>query len=411
MILLSHPTGNQNSRQALLSFTEALQLAAFGTALQFNSGGLFANMVPIHFRQQLERRDFSGVVHVDKTLPMAPIREGMRLVSLKMGFDSLVRRESGWASVDQVYRAVDRAVANRLAHDDSVQAVYAYEDGALETFKVAQLRGIERLYELPIGYWRAHRRLCAEEARLHPPWAHTWHADVDSDEKVLRKDEELALASRVIVPSRFVAETLKEYPGVLPPVSVIPYGCPPPIAPDARRWYAGGPLKVLFVGGLSQRKGLTYLLDAVAALGDAVSVTVIGSGAGKELIGTQHRWLGSVSHSVVLDEMRNHDIFVFPTLFEGYSLAVAEALSQGLPVITTPNSGAADIITDGGQGWIVPIRDSASIAQRLQLLIDTPESVAKMGKAALQLAASWTWGHYRSQLYSAVLGNRGVCHS
>lgn len=407
MILLSHPTGNQNSRQAALAFREADALHGFVTAAHFDVQGVLAKLAPARIRAELARRDFSEVAPASRIRSVAKAREITRVIAAKVKWQSLTERETGWASVDQVYRAVDRVVARQIAHGDKVQAVYAYEDGALETFKAAQARGIARIYELPIGYWRAHRRLCEEEARLHPQWAHTWHADVDSDEKVQRKDAELALASHVIVPSRFVAETLREYPGTLPQVSVIPYGCPPPIAADARRWYSGGPLKVLFVGGLSQRKGLSCLLDAVQPLGDAVSLTLIGAGAGKELLGTRHRLLGSVPHAVVLEEMRRHDIFVFPSLFEGFGMVITEALAQGMPVIITPACGPADMIENGKQGWIVPIRDSAGITQRLRQCVDAPETVARTGKAALELAASWTWAHYRQRLREVVLERDG----
>lgn len=403
MILLSHPTGNQNSRNAALAFREGGALQRFVTAAHFGAHGALAKVVPPRFRSELARRDFSDVAPRSEIQSVAPLRELTRVLALRAGWKSLVRRETGWASVDEVYRAVDRSVARRVAQDTSISAVYSYEDGALDSFKAAQKRAIRRIYELPIGYWRTHRRLCDQEAGLLPDWAHTWHASVDSDAKVRRKDEELALATHVIVPSRFVAESLLDYPGTLPPISIIPYGCPPAIAPVARRWYSGGNLRVLFVGGLSQRKGLSYLLDALAPLGDAVSLTIIGAGAGKELLGSRHRLLGNVPHARVIEEMRNHDVFVFPTLFEGYSLAVAEALSQGLPVITTPNSGAADIIVDGSQGWIVPIRDSEAITARLHQCLTAPTQVAAMGRSALELAASWTWAHYRQRLCATVL--------
>lgn len=403
MILLSHPTGNQNARQAALALGEAGALHRFVTAAHFDSHSALVRLAPARVRAELHRRDFSDVAEPGRIASAARLREVLRAVTARTGSPWLSRHETGWASVDRVYHAVDAAVARRIERGAAVEAVYAYEDGALESFRVAKARGIRRIYELPIGYWRTHRRLCEEEARLHPEWAHTWHASLDSDAKVARKDAELALASHVIVPSRFVAESLRDYPGTLPPVSVIPYGCQEPIAPDARRWYAGGPLKLLFVGGLSQRKGLAYLLEALAPLGDSVALTVIGSGAGKELLGTRHRLLGSVPHAVVIQEMRDHDVFVFPTLFEGYSLAVAEALSQGLAVITTPNSGAADLIRDGIEGWIAPIRNSAAITQCLQQCTETPARVSAMGRAALKLASSWTWKRYREFLKESIL--------
>ena len=402
MILLSHPTGNQNSRQAGLAFSEEGMLQSFVTAAHFDVGNPFLRCLPSRVRVNLRRRDFSDVAYSSRIQSVAMLRETVRLAAPRLGLRRLAARETGWACVDKVYHAVDRAVAGCIERSDALDAVYAYEDGALESFRAAQRRGIARIYELPIGYWRAHRRLCEEEALLQPKWAHTWHADVDSAQKLARKDEEVALATRIIVPSRFVAESLREYPGELPPVSIVPYGCPTPIRADTRRWYGGGPLRVLYVGGLSQRKGLSYLLDAIAALGDSVSLTLIGSGHVPSNRFAAHRLLRSVPHQQVLEEMRQHDVFVFPTLFEGYSLAVAEALSQGLVVITTANSGVADIIEDGRQGWIVPLRDSVTVTERLEQLAGNPPMVATMGNAALVLAASHSWKSYRVALRNTL---------
>jgi alpha-maltose-1-phosphate synthase len=404
MILLSHPTGNQNSRHAAKAYSDDGQLISFATAFSSASLGDMFSLLPASIRSELARRNFSDVAE-GQVVSVAPIREITRLVSQKLGLEFLTHQETGWASVDAVYHAVDRAAAKRIrTSPEGITAVHAYEDGALETFKAAMKHGIARIYELPIGYWRTHGRLCDEEANFSPEWAHTWQASSDSAAKLKRKDKELALASHIIVPSQFVANSLKEYQGVLPPVSIIPYGCPESIKPESRSWYSGGKLKLLYVGGLTQRKGLSYLLDAVIRLGDAVELTIIGTGSGGLLLDNRHRYLGSVPHSVVLDELRQHDIFLFPTFFEGYSLAVAEALSQGLPVVTTQNSGVADIIEDGKQGWIVPVRDSEAIASRLQQCLDTPKIVTEMGQAALSLAGNYSWGHYRKNLCSVVLG-------
>jgi starch synthase len=406
-IFFSHPTGNQNSRQAVLAFTEAGELSAFATALHFDGRSLLSRVAPPAIRNELLRRDFSAVLGNGRVSSVARVRELTRLVAQKFGIDYLTQREEGWASIDAVYQAVDAAVANHIKNNArALTAVYAYEDGALESFKAAKERGIDRIYELPIGYWRTHRRLCDEEASLKPAWSHTWHASLDSKAKIRRKDEELALATHIIVPSRFVADSLQEFPGKLPPISVVPYGCPAPISATKRRWYSGGRLRVLFVGGLSQRKGLSYLLHAVEELGDAVELTVIGSGSGSELLGSNHRQLGSVPFSKVLEEMQNHDVFVFPSLFEGFGMVITEALSQGMPVIITPNTGPADMITDGVEGWVVPIRDSEAIKQRLLQCIDTPDIVGEMGRAALSLAKQSQWENYGRTLLMEIRQSR-----
>jgi len=76
----------------------------------------------------------------------------------------------------------------------------------------------------------------------------------------------------------------------------------------------------------------------------------------------RHHWIASLPHPLILEQMRQHDVLVLPSLFEGYALVINEALSQGLPVIATANSGATEAVRDGVEGFIVPIRSSQAIA-------------------------------------------------
>ena len=168
-----------------------------------------------------------------------------------------------------------------------------------------------------------------------------------------------------------------------------------------------GPLKVLYVGSLGQRKGLSYGLEAVAALGEQVSLTLIGRPTAsdcKPLIKAldRHQWIASLPHAQILEQMRQHDVLLFPTLFDGFGLVITEALSQGLPVITTAHSGAPECIRNGVEGFIVPIRSSQAIAERLQQLADNRDQLATMRLACLQRAADMCWAGYEQGLRMAV---------
>ena len=128
--------------------------------------------------------------------------------------------------MDAVYRSLDRRVARRLANGGAVKAVYAYDDGALESFRAAKSRGLKCIYDHPIAYWRKVREIQQEEANLHPEWISTLGSLADSDEKLANKDKELSLADLVIVASTFSKETLALMPDLKAPVEVIPYGAP-----------------------------------------------------------------------------------------------------------------------------------------------------------------------------------------
>lgn len=405
MVILVHPTGNANVRQAAQALNEAGLLSEFWTSVYWRRERMLRHMLPRGLRRLLDRRAFP---HVPRDLVRChPWAEIGRLLASQMGLSSIVRHEKGRLCVDAIYRSLDRRVALRLHRKTDVLAVHAYEDGALESFRAAQSLGMRTMYELPIGYWKCYRDLMREEAELQPEWVKTLPGNADSDAKRDRKDEELSLANRILVPSEFVRRTLKSAGRLSAPISVVPYGAPPPLVrinkPVRRK---DERLKVIFVGSLGQRKGVSYLLRAVEMLGSRVELTLIGRRVGEskalDEACRKHRWIPSLPHSEVLHQIQRHDVMVFPSLFEGFGLVLLEAMSCGVPVIATPNGAAPDILTDGEDGFIVPIRDVEAIAARLEMLCHDDERLAAMSDAAIHTAARHSWQHYGTRLVAAV---------
>jgi len=338
----------------------------------------------------------------------SPGLEVSRLAALRLGLSRLVRHESGRLSVDRVYCQMDRKTARRVS-EEKIKAFYSYEDGALHAFRAANVAGKKCFYDLPIGYWRAAREILTEEAERRPEWRATLGGLNDSAAKLSRKDEELRLADRILVASSFTKQTLAECPFPLAPVTVIPYGADdaPVAAPRKGQARRGQHLKALFVGGLSQRKGIADLFEAMDLVKPHVELTVIGrkstaACAALDAALQKHRWIESLPREQILAEMRAHDVLVFPSLFEGFGLVVTEALSQGLPVITTPHTCGPDVLTEGEDGFIVPIRDPQAIAEKLELLHRDRERLAAMSEAASKKAKSLTWERYRQGVVEVV---------
>lgn len=402
MILLSHPTGNQNVRAVLRGIDSDRLLGGFATTLAVDPSSFWFGLLPRGARNELLRRAYAGIP--SKAIHSWPWRELVRLGACRLGLNRITRHEIGWASVDAIYRDFDSRVATRLPllmRTQELRGAYAYEDGALETFKVAHKLGLRCFYDQPIGHWKAAQRILAEEAELQPDWAATLTGNRDSAQKRARKDKELALADDVFVASSFTRSTLLEANCAAKKIHVIPYGAPQVTIEHGKRTYNNdNPLRVLFVGSLGQRKGLSYLLQAIDMLGSsAVELTLVGqplSGNCDPLRAalTTHRHLFSLPHASVLAEMRQHDVFVFPSLFEGFGLVLLEAMSQGLPVITTTHTGGPDFMTDGQDGFLVPIRSAAAIAEKLELLHRDRNRLAQMAEAALSTARRRSWMDY-----------------
>lgn len=396
MILLSHPIGNEFVRQALVAFNEAGMLEEFWTAINWDPKSAVNRALPQSLRGLFGRRAFPESIR--SRTHTVPVREALRLFAGAAGISS--RHETGALSIDAVFRELDRRVGKRLGESDKFKAIYAYEDGALESFRAAKDLELVRLYDLPIGYWRAGQRIFAEEAQREPEWASTLTGTLDSAEKLARKDEELRLATEVIVASTFTKQTLADSPCAAK-IEIVPYGAPPAISNEITK--PSGKLKVLFAGSLGQRKGLSYLLGAVEKLKDGVELTLLGRKtaadcAPLESAVRKYRWVPSLPHSDVLREMESHDVLVLPSLFEGFGLVILEAMAQGTPVIATDHTAGPDVIENEVDGFIVPIRSADAIAEKLDLLARDAGRLMSMKSAAKRKAEAHGWTGYRQRL-------------
>ncbi|HEX5152934.1 MAG TPA: glycosyltransferase family 4 protein [Parafilimonas sp.] len=408
-IVLTHPTGNEFFRAAAKGFYEAGQLQSLYTSLASFPNTFLYGLGGLPMLSDIRRRAISR--ELKQYTHTYPWRETGRLIAIKAGRQKLTAHEKGVFSIDSVYRSLDCYVAGRLQQEKAkgAGAIYAYEDGAAFSFKKGKEFQLECVYDLPIGYWRSMHNMLLEEAGKTPDWAATLGGLNDSTEKLKRKDDEISLADKIIVASSFTASTLKEYPGKLPPVHVVPYGFPIAEPKEYGVLKKGQPLKILFVGGLSQRKGLSYLFDAVNKLGNYVSLTVVGRGT--ESVNNckplqenlnQHRWIETIPHDEVLALMREHDVLVFPSLFEGFGLVITEAMSQGTPVITTERTAGSDLINHGENGWLVNAGCADAISHILEQILSRPQSIAEVGTAAVGTAGKRPWSVYGRELAGVV---------
>jgi glycosyltransferase involved in cell wall biosynthesis len=407
-VIVSHPTANQNVRAVVRGFIEAGVKTSFKTTIATFPGEWLHRLGGHNALGFLRKRAFDAELRpYTRTWPWL---EAGRQLALKAGFRMLTRHEHGVLSVDSVYNNFDQHTAAVVANEgvQKVDAVYAYEDGALSSFRAAKKTGLTCLYDLPIGHWRVGHEIFKQEKERWPAWSATLSGLKDSAEKLARKDEELMLADRIYVASKFTADSLSSFPGTLAPVKVIPYGFPPPAKHREKSTNKRGPLKLLFVGSLTQRKGIADLFSVVDSLRAHVQLTVVGKKTTHACVAlnealAKHRWIPALPHEDVLTLMRSHDVLVFPSLFEGFGLVITEAMSQGTPVITTERTAGPDLIEHGNNGWIINAGSTELLKNAIEELLYKRESVMECGRAALDTARRRPWEVYGRELAESVL--------
>ncbi len=410
-LILSHPTANNFARAAAYRFEEEDMLYAFYTSIALFPGGALDKLQQIPFLKDIQRRNFKS--ELKPYTKSSPWIEAGRMLAMKAGFNYAIRNEYGLFSVDAVYRNIDKRVASDLksAAKHGVNAVYAYEDGALETFTKAKELGLKCIYDLPIAYWETGKKLMDREAVRLPQWAETLGGGIlDSSSKLDRKVRELELADLIVVPSPFVMDSLPEW-ARKKKIVIAPFGTPANNNKESivikNQDYNKKPLRVLFVGSMSQRKGLGDLFAAVKFLNNAnIELVVMGKPQASMAFYKNEfhdfKYEEGRPNDEVLALMRTCDVFCLPSIVEGRALVMQEAMSQGLPLIITPNTGGEDLIIEGKTGFMVPIRSPYIIAEKLNWFLENRSEILEMGKSAKLHAQKYTWVNYGNLIVEAI---------
>jgi starch synthase len=392
-VTISHPHGSLNSYHAARAFSEKNWLGSFQTGVTGNS--IIARFSSYLFNDSKERLRNRHFEHIPKESQRAHFYwEAVSRMGKRVKPNGLTS-QTNW--YDLLFCGHDWQVSKTL--EKGIAAVYTYEDGAKQTFEAANRLSITKVYELPLGYYlgvaneleqavRTTQDLSFEVKR-EPAW------------KQARKDSELELADIVVVPCEWARESLNFSKSQKKFVVKIPYGTP---ADDvrARTMRPDGPFTVLFAGQIGVRKGVPLLLKAWKRLGlkDA-RLWMAGSMNLDEKYLYSHdgfKYLGALPRVRLLEVMREADLFVFPSLAEGFGLVIGEAMAAGVPVLTTTNTGGPELITDGHEGWCVPAHDVESLAERIEWAYQNRDALYQMGISARRRAEQWTWADYRGKL-------------
>jgi len=163
-------------------------------------------------------------------------------------------------------------------------------------------------------------------------------------------------------------------------------------------------IKIIYVGRLIRRKGLKYLIQSIPKViqnKNIVKFIIVGDGPIRKKLETIAKKLriehvvdfqGFVSEEKLLKLYNKADIFVLPSLFEGFGNVITEAMASGLPVIATKVGAISEIVIDGKTGFLVPSKDSTALADAITKLIFDTKLRRKMGKAGRKRAETfYSW--------------------
>ncbi len=410
--LIFHPSVAPFVQQAARALLEAGELDRFVTSLRYDPASSrqrwacrAARGARFDLETQLRRRTVTELP--PSRVESHPWGEITRLLSSK--FDRSGRlTDLVW---ERTEAAFDRMVARRVRPDHA--SVYGFEYSSLATFTRARELGVRVAYDMPAPEPRFVQNLLDAEIARFPELqtAYHRHTTLREERRIARRRAEWNAADVVIAASRFTRDSFGRAGLDIAKVRIVPYGAPPAIARedavDAGS-RPGEPLRLIWAGTFSIRKGAHYLLDAwrEGGFGRHARLTVFGAVTLPDRLLRPPlenvEFAGSLPRSQLLEHYRTSDALVFPTLCDGFGMVVTEAWSRGLPVITTDCAGAADLLQPRQNGLLIKAGEAAAIRSALDWCLTHREELRAMRPAALATAAGWQWSDYRRSLAGAL---------
>lgn len=300
----------------------------------------------------------------------------------------------------------------KYAISHNVQAVIMYDTTALSAFKylentdkniikILDMSSANRAYILKIflSEWRKGASIDIDKIDYYK-----------NPELLKRYLEEIYKADYFLVASQYVAKSL-EFSGISrDKMIMIPYGVDVnQFTISTHKKYDDGDIKFLYVGRVTCAKGCNYLLEAFSEMQQyPIQLYLYGDTTIEPELVKKYKeycnihFCGVVRHEQMCEIYNNSDVMIVPSLTEGLSLSGLEAMCSGLPIICTENSGVNDLVTDGKEGFVIPIGNVDEIINKIKWFIDNTEKINIMGEYANKKAKNYSWETYEKKVFTEI---------
>ena len=312
----------------------------------------------------------------------------------------LLRRRGHFETSTHIHASRRLAAhAKHYARSANFSTIYSFDMQALETFEAFYGQGKTLILEQCVAPRRAQIQLLK---RFRSLYSETEFQTKLSHLVVLRSREEREwdLSDRIVCPSPFVRDELIKSKVDPMKIVVIPYGFTPPLL--QRQTYPSTldrPLKLMFAGTVDRRKGLQDIIDAIDAIQAPIHLDVFGKISDRSIVARENlqvKFHGKVSPERLFRAYQDADVFVLPSYLEGSATVTYEAMSLGLPLIVTHETGS--IIRNGVEGFVVRTGAPDEIQACIQEFISEPRLVETMGNAAFETSREFTAEKYGDRL-------------
>lgn len=298
------------------------------------------------------------------------------------------------------------------AIQNQVDAVIMYDTNANMCWKILkeQAPSIQRIMDVSIAnrlFMKENYLKDIEQTKeygLKVEQQYLWNND-----NMKRYLDEISDTQYFIVASQIVKKSLLFSSVSEKQIYINPYGVDLDKFEYVEKNYINSPLKLIYVGQVSFRKGIHHLLKVMSEYQESeVELFLLGEYDPDSSIYMNYKhlpnvhFLGFVTRDILAKFYQESDVFVFPTLGEGYGLVILEALSCGVPCIVSNLAGGNDIITNGYNGFEFAAGNDEELKRCIDWFLQNPEKIKEMSRNSKESVSQQTWNNYNKRLVKIV---------
>ncbi len=324
--------------------------------------------------------------------------------------------ERGWRKLPRFLKNVynpqyllheifDKSAAKKIEKAD---IFIGWASFSLNSFKKAKELGMIKILDEGSSHIEFRRDIVKEEYEKFGIRSELPHPKLM--EKELKEYEE---ADYICVSSSFVKRTFLEKGVSENKIFQVPYGVD--LSSFRQLSKQDNVFRIIYAGGMTLRKGVHYLLQAFCELNLSNSELILIGSITDEIkpffkkYSGKFKWINSVPQNELYKYYSQGSVFVLNSIEDGFGMVIIQAMACGLPVIATENTGGPDIIRDGIDGFIIPIRNIEILKEKLYYLHRNQEICRQMGKSASQrVSIGFSWDNYGDKIveeYQKILNN------
>ncbi len=282
--------------------------------------------------------------------------------------------------------------------------VIGYEKSCLDTFQFARQRGIKTILDLAQVHSGFIQQLRQQTS---------FFSSITGTERLFQtihrlKQEEYGFSDQVVCLSNFAADTMVQQGFPKEKLHIANLGFDPKRFHPKVTYNKPDILQLIYVGIVTRRKGIHLLIELMQSIETLpVHLTVVGPwGDATDILNAQSNYsnityIPYLHHEVLAERLRQSDIFVLPSYLDSWAAVVLEAMACGLPMITTSQTGASEVVGDDS-GFVLAAGDMDGLKNAVMHYFHHPEAIETHGRNAVAKVQEYQWGRYFQQVQRVV---------